>query len=230
TQYTETVNIGRCWDILLGATTKDAPCSSIDDFIKCLIQELQLFKTRPSQMEITNVENIVKRNLANSGLHCRVNVRSIILRIQHEEERGVTFATRRPTGFSDATTTGDCLNALTILNTAAEGVDCRLVAPFFKCIIKVTEYYKFIRTPVEDSSLLKKVQNHLGHLLVYCTVDIPALTKEVSGELTTPAESVTSTTAADIFTTKTNTTSAKTKTVSTPATVMHQDKSIIPFS
>ncbi|BFZ06389.1 hypothetical protein BsWGS_09428 [Bradybaena similaris] len=190
----EAVNIGKCVDILIGmSTTGTEQCTALTEFIKCLIQELELLPPSASQGDLIHLENIVKESLFGFGINCRVDLRVILQKIRAEEERGITFPTRQPTGFDDAETKGDCVNAMYGSNMAVGGIDCALITPFVKCLIRVTEYYKEPHTLMGHESFISEVQDHLHVHEIPCIVDVIELSDEVAIAIETSSSAPTRT-------------------------------------
>ncbi|BFZ06398.1 hypothetical protein BsWGS_09437 [Bradybaena similaris] len=184
---TEAQNIGPCIDALLNSDKAGGNiCPAAEEYARCFFMSLNVPTWSLSETELTNLENALEKNLTAIGIHCDIDIRAILRKVKGDKSNAATRITNKPTGYNDAVTIEDCVNALNRATTQAGGRSCSLITLYLKCTIRVTGLYKFdphSSTYSEIFSFLEtQIETGLRLFGLNCNFDIKELSTEVASE------------------------------------------------
>ncbi|BFZ06412.1 hypothetical protein BsWGS_09451 [Bradybaena similaris] len=180
-------DLGQCVDNLMNSAKAGGNlCPAAEEYIRCALVAMNLQFLNVSETDLINLENTLKTTLTSNGIYCNIDMRAILRKVNEDQSNAATRTTKKPTGYNDATTIGDCLNTFTGAITQADSPNCSLVTPYLKCLIRVTGLYKFDPySPTYSetySSLNSQLQTTFRSSGLFCNFDIKGLSAEVASE------------------------------------------------
>ncbi|BFZ06399.1 hypothetical protein BsWGS_09438 [Bradybaena similaris] len=185
TGYNSATTIDDCVNAFTGATTQAGgpSCSLVTPYLKCTIRVTGLYKFDPHSSTysdtFSSLETQIETGLRSLGLNCNFDIKELSTEVASEQNY-------RNSGYNDAVTIDDCVNAFTGATTQAGGPSCSLITPYLKCTIRVAGLYKFDphSSTYSDtfSSLETQIENGLRSLGLNCNFDIKQLSAEVASE------------------------------------------------
>ncbi|BFZ06396.1 hypothetical protein BsWGS_09435 [Bradybaena similaris] len=175
-------SVGQCLDNLMySVRAGEKLCPAADEYIRCAFGALNFQSTSMSETVLDSLENVLEQALTANKIDCNVDIRAILRKVKEDKTNSATDTTKRPTGYDDATTIGDCLNTFTRSTRAGEP-SCLLINPYLKCVIRVSGLYKYENINDAFSSLDTQIKNTFRLLGVNCTFDIQEMSTEVARE------------------------------------------------
>ncbi|BFZ06395.1 hypothetical protein BsWGS_09434 [Bradybaena similaris] len=93
-----------------------------------------------------------------------------------------TCVSSRSTGYNNAQSREDCQNTFKEAVFQAGSPSCSMITPFFKCLIRVTGFYKYKKSDAEYSSAESEIESGFRSAGLDCNFDIKALAAEVARE------------------------------------------------
>ncbi|BFZ06393.1 hypothetical protein BsWGS_09432 [Bradybaena similaris] len=157
-------------------------CLAVEDYIRCFVVTVNYPSMSMSETDLTGLENDTENLISESGIHCDIDIRAILRKVKEDESNAATRTTKKPTGYNDATTIGGCLNTFTGASTQVDRLNCSLVTPYLKCVIRVTGFYTYETSSAVYSTLDSQIKNTYRSIGLFCNVDIQQLSAEVASE------------------------------------------------